>query len=330
MTKKQSVRDRAMLAALPVTVAPVDAGKTDSPKTAPGAFLGFMQKESEVARENDSLRKELSAWDGALPARQLDPACVVHSKWANRLEESFGTDEFRRLKQEIEDAGRNVQPIKVRPLPGSAPQQYEIVFGHRRHRACLELGIPVWAIIESLDDVTTYVEMERENRLRANLSPFEQGQMYLRGVALFGGMRKLSERIHRDVSDISKAVSLANLPPSVLSAFASPNDLQFRWAKPLSDAYASAPQALQDKAMAIVQRRRAGTQFTGQEVFSELVGASGGSVTRGGVFQEISVNSRVVARVAEKRGRVVVEFEKGVISSSQLEAVSTAVRSIFS
>ncbi|MBK7616962.1 MAG: ParB N-terminal domain-containing protein [Burkholderiales bacterium] len=68
----------------------------------------------------------------------LDPTLVASSKWANRAPESYSGLPYESLKRDIEECGGNVQPIKVR---GTA-DRYEIVFGHRRHRACLELGIP--------------------------------------------------------------------------------------------------------------------------------------------------------------------------------------------
>lgn len=86
-TKKQSVMDRAMLAVVGDKAQPMP-GRAEGPKTAPGAFLGFMEKESTVAKENEQLRRELSSWDGAVPARPLEPNLIKPSAWANRLEDS--------------------------------------------------------------------------------------------------------------------------------------------------------------------------------------------------------------------------------------------------
>jgi ParB family chromosome partitioning protein len=322
--KKQSVMDRAMLAVVGDKPQPA-AGRGEGPKTAPGAFLGFMEKESAVAKENEQLRRELSSWDGAVPARPLEPNLIKASAWANRLEDSFTNAEFAALKQEIEEAGRNVQPIKVRPIPATEPQQYEVVYGHRRHRACLELGLPVWALIESLDDATMYVEMERENRDRADLSPYEQGQMYIKGTALFGGMRKLAEKIHRDISDISRATSIAKLPAVVLAAFPSKNDIQFRWAKPLSDAWSAAPTQVEQRAKSIVQQRASGLRLSAQDVFAQLIDDSGRAVEP----REIVAGGSKVATLKDDKGRVTVSFQKGVLNTHQVEALVKAVKDLF-
>jgi ParB family chromosome partitioning protein len=67
-----------------------------------------------------------------------------------------------------------VPPIKVQPLNGStfgdASHEYEIIYGYRRHRVCLELNIPINALIEPVDDEQVFEQMEHENRGRKNLS----------------------------------------------------------------------------------------------------------------------------------------------------------------
>ena len=112
-------------------------------KTAPGTMMGFLTAQSTAmvrrlrrsrsASRRSKVRRHCESWIH----RPIKP-----SKWANRHEASFLTAEFEELKAEIAAAGGNVQPIKVRPvevLNGSTPSTdttYELIFGHRRHRAC--------------------------------------------------------------------------------------------------------------------------------------------------------------------------------------------------
>lgn len=254
-------------------------------KTAPGAMMAYANDaRSELVRENEELREraaqadslrgqlgdalnDLALWDGAKAARLLDARLVVPSAFANRHEASYAEPAFQSLKLEIENAGGNVQPVKVRLLRpgkahsaaagsehlvasagpgqgGGAVAQYELVFGHRRHRACLELGLPLLAVVDHLDDQALFVEMERENRARKDLSAWEQGRMYRQALSegLFPSNRKLAEAIGVDLSALGKALVLADLPAAVVAAFSSPLDLQFRWAKPLADAVAQRPE----------------------------------------------------------------------------------------
>jgi ParB family transcriptional regulator, chromosome partitioning protein len=113
-----------------------------APKTAPGQMLAFR---SQLADHNDkvtALELELKAFKGSSQVVKLDPSKVVRSGWANRHAINYSGKDFAALKSEIEAAGKNIQPIKVRPKRGEAGV-FEIVFGHRRHQACLELGIQV-------------------------------------------------------------------------------------------------------------------------------------------------------------------------------------------
>jgi hypothetical protein len=87
------------------------------PKTAPGSMLQFMSSQSAAIKEAEDLKERLKAFDGASPVRLLDPQTIRPSKWANRHDASFESADFAELKSEIESAGGNVQPVRVRPLP---------------------------------------------------------------------------------------------------------------------------------------------------------------------------------------------------------------------
>lgn len=127
--------------------------------TGVGSVMAAITREAEVATELGAVRAELKAtseklaeFDGATLVRALDPRAIVRSRWANRNEAEFATEEFRQLKEEISQAGGNVQPIKVRVFDGQTPSRkpktqevfdgqsplYEIVFGHRRYQTTSE------------------------------------------------------------------------------------------------------------------------------------------------------------------------------------------------
>jgi ParB family transcriptional regulator, chromosome partitioning protein len=273
--------------------APPAAAAEARPKTAPGAMMAFAtDARSELMRENEQLRgqaaeavqlkgklqdalAEVQQWEGAKAARLIDPRSVVVSRFANRHELNYSGPEFAALRADIESAGGNVQPIKVRRLAiaGKEGAQYELVFGHRRHRACLELGLPVLAVIDNLDDKALFVEMDRENRARKDLSAWEQGTTYRSALqqGLFPSNRRLAEAIGVDLSAVGKALALADLPEEVVAAFSSPLDLQFRWAKPLADAVSTNREAVLQAARAL--RAQPVASRTPKQVFAALVAA---------------------------------------------------------
>lgn len=240
------------------------------PKTAPGFLMAHAgDQRSELIRQNEALRSqaarveevegrlretmdELKAWDGAKATRLIDPVLIRRSKWANRDVRGMDGPDFETLKGEIANAGGNVQPIKVRPLEqqGHAHPHYELVYGHRRHEACRQLGLPVLAVVENLDDQALFVEMDRENRGRKDLSAWEQGVMYRRALdeKLYPSNRRLADAVGADLTNLGRALALADLPAKVVAAFPSPLDLQFRWAAPLKAALAADEKGVLKKA----------------------------------------------------------------------------------
>lgn len=303
-------------------------------KTAPGTMLHFMTSQSVAIQEAEELRDRLKLFEGASPVRTLDPKTVRASRWANRHEASFATAEFAELKAEIAAAGGNVQPIKVRPVAdGNAgavlgeSEGYELVYGHRRNRACLELGIPVNALVEEATDRELFEAMERENRGRASLSAWEQGMMYRRALdeGLYPSMRRLAEAVGVDISLISKSVTLARLPEPVVAAFASPLQIQFRWAQPLAEALQKDPDGMLERA-----KRAKGRGLQPAQVFGLLVEGKellNGSTPSAGV--ELQVGGRRVAVISEdKRGRVIVRFESGALPQGKRDELTVLLESL--
>ena len=290
--------------AVPRPATPAEPDAAGKAKTAPGSMMQFMTAQSAAIKEAETLRERLASYEGTLPARLLDPKRVRVSPWANRHQASFQDEAFALLKAEIGSAGGNVQPIKVRPVRGAAggvgpsnppaldsSAEFEIVYGHRRHRACLELGLPVLAVVEDLSEQQLFEQMERENRARKDLSAWEQGAMYARAIdaGLYPSNRQLALAIGRDLGDVGKALALARLPAVVIEAFRSPLDLQFRWAKPLSDTQQRDPDGLLARAKAL--KARAGDRSP-RAVFEALVTAVDQGVGRSNPPPDIVVKGK--------------------------------------
>jgi len=304
------------------------AAESSKPKTAPGTMMGFLTAQSGAVQEAEALKARVKSLEEEGPLRKLDPSTIRPSKWANRHAASFLTVDFEELKAEIAAAGGNVQPVKVRPVsvlnrstPPSEPA-FELIFGHRRHRACSELGIPVLAAIEEASDVSLFEQMERENRGRKNLSAWEQGNMYRRALddGLYSSLRRLAEGLGVDVSLVSKSVSLARLPEAVVAAFQSPLDIQFRWAAPLTEAMQKDPDGTLARARAIAETPG---DLTAAAILSKLVGLAEPSSGRAtSQAMTISKAGKVAAKLtADAKGRAVVRFEVGVLPESRRNAL---------
>jgi ParB family chromosome partitioning protein len=262
------------------------------------------------------LQAQVAKYEGAQLVTKLDPRRIKQSKWKNRHELSYSTPEYVELKTEIEAAGGNVQPIKVRRVGKGADGQdeYEVVYGRRRLRACLELGLEVSAIVEEMDDLQLFTEMERENRSRADLSAWEQGVMYKEALdaKLFSSQRHMAAVLNVSQANLSMALALAALPEQVIRAFPSPLELQFRWASELTQALERDTARVITLATEIAEKS---PRLPAKEVLTLLVSAQGTPNTEP-VQQELKAGDKVVGSFSrDAKGRISVKLKAGALSA---------------
>lgn len=294
-------------------------------KTAIGMHADALFRDERVAEENSQLKAKLDSFEGASPTRKLDPKLIVASRWANRHELSFHTNEFISLKSEIESSGGNIQPIKVRPI---ADGKFEIIYGHRRHRACLELGVPVLATINDVNDVELFCDMDRENRERQSLRPYETGVMYARALdeGLFPSARKLADAASIDLSQLGKALALARLPKEIIEAFASPLELQYRWVSDLNAALQKDPDLILSRARALSKLE---TKEVGAKVLKSLLHGGGGTVPPPRKVKLPGKSGRSGELIFDAtKGRVEVQL-KG-IATELFDEIEAAIRKLLS
>ena len=274
--KKVAVKDRANKPVVPLELSDEEVGKMnplEKPVTGPGSMMAFMKRDSATFLEIEALKSELSEFRAGNLTRKIDSASVVRSKWANRHEQSFADKEFLRLKAEIDGAGGNVQPIKVRQL-AVENGKFEIIFGHRRHQACLELGLPVLAMIEDVSEQDLFAQMDRENRERKDLRPYEQGVMYAKALdeGLFPSGKKMAASLGVDWAALSRALSIARLPQVVLDAFQSPLDIQLKWGAEINAAIDRNADAVLAKA---AELQKANPKLDAKRVLAALLTKNG-------------------------------------------------------
>lgn len=294
-------------------------------KTGPGELLAFRGQMLAAEGEMDRLRAALQQFDGALPTRKLDPQLIRPSRWSNRHQASFVNADFIRFKADIEQAGGNVQPILVRPVDGDA-SKFEIVFGHRRHKACQELGLPVLAVIatEPMSDLELFAAMDRENRERADLSAWEQGAMYRKALEeqMFPSQRRLAEALGLSHTWVRKAIAVAELPEPVVQCFRSPLELQFRHAEQITQAIELDRKGVLRRAEKLRQTER----VSASAVVAALIGKQRGA--RGGP-QEIRVGGVLAGKISwDARGQATIRLLPGMVHNENVAALVDAIEKV--
>lgn len=313
----------------PVRSEPPKPAVPERPRTGVGVLSASFGRERELKVENDSLKGQLQKFEDAVIVELIDPKRIKPSRFANRHDLAFSSPEFVQLREEIASAGRNVQPIKVRKVGqglGDA-QQFEIVFGHRRHRACLELDIPVAAIVAELNDQQLFAEMDRENRARQNLSAWEQGTMYKRALdsGVFPTQSAMAGSLGIDQGNISKAVQLAALPDELVSAFSSPLELQYRFAPVLKAALEK------DRGRVIAVARELSLlspRLPSAQVMARLLGVD--SVPQQEPPKVFSVDGKTVASFdKDAKGAISVRIKAGVLPAAKERKLAEFLERLF-
>lgn len=217
----------------------------------------------------------------------LDPKGVHPPMVSSRHESAFCGSDFAELKNSIRAEGRNVQPILVRRKSGY--ETYEVIFGERRLRACLESGINVRAIIdESADDMRAFFQTVRENQGRRDLCAYELGQQVLVGINrhYFDSQEDASRKLGRHKSVVSRAVAIASLPAEVVSAYRTPSQIQYAHVEPLAAALKKAHEVVIAEALKI---RASETTLGGAEVFQRLINAATGTVAPCNIAKKVTL-----------------------------------------
>lgn len=152
--------------------APPPPGVTEGQaRTASGAVRAMgmeINRLAEEAHAAEALRQQIARGATVI---ELETPLVDPSFVADRFARTSDAD-YRRLVESIRDSGQQV-PILVRPHP-TEPGRYQIAYGHRRHAAAAELGIPVKAIVRPLRDNELVIAQGQENGERRDLSFIER------------------------------------------------------------------------------------------------------------------------------------------------------------
>lgn len=303
-----------------------------------GAIAGSADLERQLSETQSSLTKaqeKLADFEGAELVQLLDPRAVRRSHWANRDLSNFQGQTWSDFKDEISSSGGNIEAIKVRRIPSNqAPEfsedgtvriEYESAFGQRRHRACLELGIPLRAVVvDTMDDKTLFAEMDRENRQRESLSPWEQGKSYNQALqeGLYPSLRKLAADLGVNLSLASRYCSLAQLPLDVINAFPTPMTLQVRWAKPLADAMQSDPGGTIQRAKALHSLK--GT-ISATEVLARILKEKAAEPEAPKSIEIEAKGKPAASLKVLPKGKVAVEFEPGLVKPEQHEELAKLI-----
>ncbi|MHB8742076.1 MAG: ParB/RepB/Spo0J family partition protein [Sulfuricaulis sp.] len=219
---------------------------SDGPSTAIGIMISeangsLRQRLDQAQAEAAQKSQELEKLRALQPLQFLDPRQVQRSPFADRHAKAYEDKDFDELCDLIKETGGNTEPGQVRQVQAFDPAapRYEIASGHRRHAACLKLGLPFKAIVRDMDDATLIQQMYAENTGRRDLSPFERGRHYalLLKQKKFATARELAAKLGVHPPRLVDLLKFDELAEPIIEAFADPREIRAHWVTPLVQAW---------------------------------------------------------------------------------------------
>jgi len=125
---------------------------------------------------------------------------------------TFDDDALDELARSIEEHGL-MQPVLVR----RKENEFEIIAGERRWRACQKAGLKtIEVIVKDLADETSFEWALIENIQREDLNPIEEAEAYRRLLEI-GNLtqEQLATKVSKDRSTVANALRLLRLPDEV-------------------------------------------------------------------------------------------------------------------
>lgn len=146
----------------------------------------------------------------------VDPKECEPWKYANRHEDELG--DIDELVESIRTS-KQLQPGLVRKHPSPHDGiQYEIIFGRRRHIACLKLGIPFLVILKDLPNVQDAIAaQDAENKLRNDVSNYSNAVLYSRLISdgIFKNEKELADKLRISSSTFNDLMAFSKIPQNI-------------------------------------------------------------------------------------------------------------------
>ena len=168
----------------------------------------------ELRRDRYSFRLFNGKGDSSQSAYRLIPISQIEPN-SDQPRTHFDEEKLTELSESIKQNGL-LQPIVVRPYG----QNYQIVVGERRYRACQMADMSeIPCIVQELDDQQTASAALVENIQREDLSPIEEAWAYANLIELQQlTQTQLAEKVGKSQSTIANKLRLIQLSEPVQEA----------------------------------------------------------------------------------------------------------------
>ena len=182
------------------------------------------------------MRSKLGACMERRDIRRIDPFRCKMGAFHDRLLDLLDESSCRELVTSFERHGQK-HPVLVRPCSDRGDYDYELVYGARRLFAARALKTMLLATITRISDRDAIVEIDIENRLRCDLSPYERAMAFRSWIhnGYFRSQFDLAETLGLSASRVSRLMKFTQIPTAVVMAFHDVREIREAWAVTLAE-----------------------------------------------------------------------------------------------
>lgn len=227
------------------------------------AQIGLFSGEPEPLPRPVLRKGQQTPADGA--RLDIDPARVRIWEGNGRDYTSLTETDCTDLIDSIRVEGKQLTAAIVRPLRDDAHHDFELIVGARRQWAISWLrahdrpDVLLAVEVRHVDDHAAFRMADIENRVRQDLSALERAKRYHHALHTYydGQLRMMANVLGLSPGWLSKHISVAALPETVLAAFPYRREVPINSAYKVAAAYAAEPGAVIARASEIVEQRQA-------------------------------------------------------------------------
>jgi ParB/RepB/Spo0J family partition protein len=232
------------------------------------------------------------------------------------------------LTASIEEHGQK-QPVLGRKIRAPDKYEVELVYGARRLFAAQQLGIDLLVEVRDIDDRSALVEMDIENRVRDDISPYERGLSYKRWLVAgyFRNQVEMAKSLAVSEAQVSRLLRYADLPAVVVAAFASGRDIREEWAVSLAKRCKDP-----EKRNGVIRRARALSESikvsSPQIIFDELTRDRSRSAVKAQLHDKVVRSSQglPLLRVAYRAKTVHFIVERERLIGTMLDVIAARIK----
>ncbi|WP_342364363.1 plasmid partitioning protein RepB [Terrarubrum flagellatum] len=194
------------------------------PTGALGAISSSLDGVNAKVKRAEEIEQKLIAGQAIV---DLDTGLIDASFAPDRMAAS--EEQNAAFRELIREHGQQV-PILVRPKPGEEGR-FQVAFGHRRLRACRELGLKVRAVVRALTDEQLVVAQGQENSGRTDLTFIERARFAAQLEDRKFSREIIMAALNVDKAALSRLISVVRkVPTDVIEAIGpAPGFGRVRW-----------------------------------------------------------------------------------------------------